>query len=240
MLVLHAFTVEDTTLTFTELQRRTGLAKASLHRLLGDLVGARLLDRQRNRYRLSGMLFELGMRASVQRRLIEVAVPYLQTLCERTHETAHLGVREGDEVVYLSKIGGHRQADVPSRLGGRMPLHATAIGKVLLANVPAAERERLVNRRLRRLTPRTITAPGILDRQLVAAREQGVAYEFEESTIGIGCVAAPVLAADHRAIAAVSITGPLARFDPARQVSAVKNAAGGIAAALARRGMTEV
>ena len=71
--VLQAFTVEDTTLGFTELRRRTGFAKSTLHRVLGDLVAARLLDRVQERYRLSGLVFELGMRASVERGLLDAA-----------------------------------------------------------------------------------------------------------------------------------------------------------------------
>ncbi len=141
--VLQAFTVEDTTLGFTELRSRTGFAKSTLHRVLGDLVAARLLDRVQERYRLSGLVFELGMRASVERGLLEVATPFLEDLYVRTHELVHLGTREGTEVVYVAKMGGHRQAHSPSRLGGRMPLHATALGKVLLSHAPGEVRRAL-------------------------------------------------------------------------------------------------
>jgi DNA-binding IclR family transcriptional regulator len=119
--ILGAFTAEDRGVGFAELQRRTGLPKATLHRLTGELVEARLLDRVDGRFHLSGYLFALGMRASVERGLLEVATPFLEDLYERTHETVHLGLREGHEVVYVAKMGGHRQARAPSRLGGRMP-----------------------------------------------------------------------------------------------------------------------
>ena len=106
----------------------TGLSKATLHRLLGDLLGARLLDRVDGRYRLSKLVFELGMRASVERSLLEVALPFLEDLYERTHEIVHLGVREGDEVAL------HRQ-------GRRTPA-----GEVSLAdrwpNAAARDRDR--------------------------------------------------------------------------------------------------
>lgn len=233
--VLTAFTMEDTSLSFSELLRRTDLPRATVHRLLGELVESGLLEREDHRYRLSGLVFELGMRASVERLLLEVAVPHLQALCERTHETTHLGIRQGREVVYLAKIAPLRQAEIPSRVGGRMPLHATAIGKVLLAAAAPDERARLLGARLVRHTPRTITAPGLLGRHLLAVREKGHAFEFEESTVGIGCVAAPVPGADGRVLAAVSITGPLARFDPHRHVDDVTRAAAGVAAALHRR-----
>jgi DNA-binding IclR family transcriptional regulator len=235
LLILSAFTVEETSLSFADLQQRTGLAKATLHRMLGDLVGAGLLDRVDGGYRLSRFVFELGMRASVERGLLEVAIPFLEDLYERTHETVHLGVREGTEVVYVAKMGGHQQAESPSRLGGRMPLHATAIGKALLAHAPADVQESALRGRLERFAPRTITAPGVLRRQLDTVLEKGVAFEYEESAVGIVCVSAPILDGDDSVVAAVSVTGPVTRFQPSRHAASVHAAAAGMAATLARR-----
>jgi DNA-binding IclR family transcriptional regulator len=137
VLILQSFTADDTGVNFATLQHRTGLPKGTRHRVAGELVHAGLLDRTPDGlFHLSGQLFQLGMRASIERRLLEVATPLLEDLSERTHVTVHLGLREGTQVVYVAKIGGHRQAESPSRLGGRMPLHATAIGKALLAHAP--------------------------------------------------------------------------------------------------------
>jgi DNA-binding IclR family transcriptional regulator len=233
--ILQAFTVEETTLTFLELQVRTGLPKATLHRVLGDLVGARLLDRVGGRYRLSRLIFELGMRASLERTLLEVATPFLEDLYERTHETVHLGVREGVEVVYVAKMGGHNQAAAPSRLGGRMPLHATAIGKALLAHGPEDIRTKVLTQPLGRHSARTITSAEVLARQLEEIVEKGTAFEYEESAVGIVCVAAPILTSEDDVVAAVSVTGPVTRFLPARHAAAVRAAAAGIASTLARR-----
>jgi len=235
MLILQAFTVERTTLSFAELQDRTDLAKATLHRVANDLVTAGLLDRTRGRYRLSGLVFELGMRASVERGLLEVAVPFLQDLYERTHETVHLGLREGHEVVYVLKMGGHRQAASPSRIGGRMPLHATAIGKALLAFSPPEVRDEVLRGPLRRTAPRTVVNPRVLASQLDTIVETGVSFEYEESAVGIVCVGAPVLDGDDDVVAAVSVTGPITRFRPATHATAVRAVASGIAATHARR-----
>ncbi|MEZ5194619.1 MAG: IclR family transcriptional regulator [Nocardioides sp.] len=152
MAVLRAFTAEDG-LGFAELQRRTGLPKATLHRVAGDLVTARLLERRDGVYHLGRQLFELGMLASVERTLLEVATPFLEDLYERTHETVHLGVREGAEVVYVAKVTGHRQVKAPSRIGGRMPVHSTAVGKALLAFAPEAVRVQVLTGPLERRTP---------------------------------------------------------------------------------------
>lgn len=233
--VLRAFTVEDHAVTLAELGRRTGLPKGTLHRVVNDLVAVRLLDRSPSGYRLSGQMFELGMRASVERGLLEVATPFLEDLYERTHETVHLGVLEGTEVVYVAKLGGHRQAASPSRIGGRMPLHCTAIGKAMLAFSPPELLAQVVEGGLPRRTPRTITAPGLLRQNLEKVRETGVAYEHEESAVGIVCVAAAVLDADDRPVAGISVTGPVTRFHPERAAVLVKAATSGVAATLARR-----
>lgn len=233
--ILFAFRAEDHGITLAELGRRTGLPKGTLHRVVGDLVRARLLDRTRDLYRLSGQVFQLGMRASVERGLLEVATPFVEDLYERTHQTVHLGMLDGDSVVYVAKIGGHRQVAAPSRIGGQMPLHCTAIGKVLLAFSPPELVTRVVTAGLPRRTPRTITAPGVLRQQLARVAERGVAFEHEESAVGIACVAAPVLDAKDRPVAAISVTGPVISFPAERYVSSVKAAAAGVAATLARR-----
>lgn len=233
--VLEAFNPDDHGLRFAQLLQRTGMPKATLHRLLAELVRLRLLELHDDGYALGGRLFELGMRASVERDLLEVATPFLQDLYERTHEIVHLGVREGVEVVYVAKLGGHKQARMPSRLGGRMPLHATAIGKVLLAYAPDDIRRAVLEGPLPRLAPRTITSPGRLRAQLDAALATGVAFEIEESSVGTVCVGSAIVSDPDDVVAAVSVSGPTNRFKPQQYSSTVQAASAGIAATLARR-----
>lgn len=236
MAILRAFRVDDRLLPLAELVRRTGLPKGTVHRVAGDLVHHRLLDKTEHGYRLAGGLFELGMRAAVERTLIEVAMPFLQDLYERTHETVHLGVREGTEVVYVAKIGGHRQARSPSRTGGRMPMHCTAIGKALLAHTDPDVRAAVLGAPLTRRTPHTVVAPGLLEQQLQRTLETGIAHEREESTLGLLCVASPVLEADGQAaIAAISVTGPVGRFRPDTHENALRATTAALGNTLARR-----
>lgn len=234
MMVLHAFTIEDSAVSLAELARRTSIPKGTLHRILSDMAAVRMLDRTGTGYRLGGSLFELGMRASVERSLLEVAIPFMEDLYVRTHETVHLGVLDGIEVVYLSKIGGHRQASAPSRIGGRMPVHCTAIGKVLLAHADNDLREQVLSAPLARYTPRTVILPGPLSTQLDRIAAEGVGYEYEESATGIVCVAAPVRDGED-VVAAISVTGPSYRFRPDTHAASVRAAAEGIGVTLARR-----
>lgn len=235
MAVLHAFDIDDSVLTLAELARRTSISKGTLHRVAADMVNVRLLERAGDGYQLGGQLFELGMRASVERSLLEVAIPFMEDLYVRTHETVHLGVLDGTEVMYLSKLGGHRQAAAPSRLGGRMPLHCTAIGKVLLANADPELRERILASPMVRFTRNTRVMPGQLNAQLDRIATEGVGFEFEESADGIVCVAAPVRDSDETTVAAVSVTGPSHRFRPEAHAPSVRAAADGIGMMLARR-----
>jgi DNA-binding IclR family transcriptional regulator len=237
--ILRSFGADEPVLTLSEITRRTGIPKPTVHRMANDLVDLALLDRVTGGYRLSGGLFELGMRASAERTLLEVAIPFLQDLYERTHETVHLGISDGRAVVYVGKFGGHRQAKAPSRIGGRMPLHCTAIGKVLLAHADAEVRASVLAGPLERRTAHTIVAPGLLARQLRSVLDEGVAFEREESTLGLLCVAAPVLDGDGRdALAAISLAGPVGRFRPEAHANAVRAAAQALGSVLARRGAT--
>lgn len=230
--VLWSFTLDDSVVSLAELVLRTGLHKATVYRICGELVQLGLLSKQEGGYRLAGSLFELGMRTSVGRTLVVLAMPYLQDLCERTHETVHLAVADGVDVVYVAKISGHRQAASPSRTGGRMPMHCTAIGKVLLAHADPEVQRKVLEGPLERRTGRTIVAPGLLRAQLDAVLECGVAFEREESTAGLLCVAAPVFADGSRSNLALSVTGPVGRFKPEAHVSAILTTAAAMGRAL--------
>lgn len=116
-----------------------------------------------------------------------------------------------------------------------MPLHCTAIGKVLLAWGDDERRLEVLAGPLDRRTPHTIVAPGRLARHLDTVLETGVAFEHEESALGIQCVAAPVLDADDQPLAAISVTGPVSRFRPEQHVDAVRAAAQGLGSLVARR-----
>lgn len=234
MAVFESFSIDDGALSLAEIGRRTGIPKGTLHRILSDMVTVRLLERADFGYRLGGHLFELGMCASVERSLLEVAIPFLEELNARVHETVHVGVLDGTDVVYLTKIGGRSQASTPSRIGGRMPLHCTAIGKMLLASADSTLRDRVLAGPLRRYTPRTMVLPGTLRRQLDRIAVEGVSYEFEESAPGLVCVAAPVRE-DVEVVAAISVAGPSHRFHPESHVASVRAAADGIGVTLTRR-----
>lgn len=232
MALLTAFRPGESELSLAELVRRTGLAKSTVHRQLRQLAEWDLVEPSSGGYRLGMRLFELGSLVPPQRGLREATAPFLADLVEATHETVHLAVLDGIEVVYLQKTHVRGAPKVPSRIGGRMPAYCTGVGKALLAFSPPEVLDAVLAAGLRRRTPRTVIAPGLLHQELVDIRKRGYALELEESTVGVACVAAPVLDRSGSAVAAVSITGWVNRLDPARVAPAVHTAALGISRAL--------
>ena len=232
--VLHAFRPRGGTLTLTELVERTGLPKPTVYRLAEALVDLGLLERQPVGYRPGLGLFELGELVSAKTDLRETALPFMQDLYEATHETVHLAVREGLDVVYAEKIRGHGGVDTPSRVGGRLPLSSTGVGKALLAHAEPAVVEGVLSRPLRRLTAHSITDPAKLAAELAEIRRTGVAYDREEAALGVGCVAAPVVVRGL-AVAALSLSLPAGRIGEAGPAKAIRLASLTLARILAGR-----
>jgi IclR family acetate operon transcriptional repressor len=230
--LLTAFRSGEGELSLAELCRRTGIAKPTAHRLLGELAGWGVVERTERGVRLGLRLFELGQLVPQQRDLLEVAAPFLADLFEATHETVHLAVPDGTDVVYVQKLAASGSPDIPSRLGGRMPAYCTGVGKALLAFGPPDRLAATLAAGLPRRTPRTVVAPGLLCSELGTIRHSGIAEEHEESAPGIACVAAPVLGPDGLAVAALSITGWANRLNIPRLAPAVRTAALGLSRAV--------
>lgn len=231
--VLACFDAETTEMSLSDLIGRTSLAKGTAHRVAGDLVEWGVLERSEDGcYRLGLRLFELGQLVPRQRILREAALPFMEDLYAATKRVVHLGVVDGVEVLYLEKLIGHRTADSPSRSGGRMPLHCTAIGKALLAFSPAELIESVLENGLVPRTAYTVANPSLLRSQLQEIRTCGVAFEREESAIGLTCVAGPVFGPSGHLIAAISVAGQVSRTQPTGLVPAVKQTAAALSKAL--------
>ncbi len=224
--VLDAFDTDHTRLSLAELSRRAGLPKTTTHRLATAMCDERLLDLDplTGEYRLGLRLFELGELVPQHRTLSEAALPIMEDLREATKQRIHLAVLDGVDVLYVEILGAS-SVDVGSRPGGRIPAHATGVGKVMLAysdpDVVAAR----IAAGLPSLTARTIVSPQALEKALAAVRREGTAYDREESHTGISCVAAPVFGPGRRIRAGLSVTGPTAAVDPRRLGVAVRTAA---------------
>lgn len=203
--VLAAFDVQHPRLTLTELSRRTGLPLATVHRLARELEQWRALDRDdQGRYGVGFRLWEMGLLAPVHSRLREVAMPYLLDVHRASGETVQLAACDGFEAVYVDKLTSSDAVPAASRIGARLPLHATGIGKALLAFQPDAYIDALLQRPLERATTFTKSDPSSLRKDLNLIRSRGYATSSQEYVLGATSLAVPVLI-DDRAIAALGI-----------------------------------
>lgn len=199
----------------SELSRRAGLSKSTTFRLLAMLERNGVVERAGTAYRLGHVVHELGAQANVPGgdRVRDLLTPFLADLYEATHMTVQLAVLSGSHVVYLNKLEGHQRLRTPSRIGARMPAYCTAVGKMLLAHDPRALEETLRSPRPA-WTARTIVEESALRGELWAVREAGVAVDRGESLNTLTCIAAPVVMPGSGPIAALSLSGDAATFDP--------------------------
>ena len=215
--VLGSFSEDEPELTAAELAVSTGLPSSTLHRLLGTLIGHGLMTRvPGHRYTVGSKLWELGELSPLSMRLRERAIPHLLRLYEATGENAYLGVLEGEPdaaaVLYVARVTGRNSVPTIGRAGGRGPLHATGVGRVLLAGRDEDWLLRYFRVPRERETMMSLTGEAELRREIARTRARGYALTREEMTLGSMSVAAPIPCAPGLPPAALSI---VARKDQA-------------------------
>lgn len=231
--LLGSFTAEHPELTLTQLSRRTGLPMATVHRLTQELVGWGALEREpRGPFRIGLRLWEVAALAPRSLGLRERAMPFLEDLFEATHQNVQLAVLDGHEVVYVERLSARGAVGVLSRVGGRLPLHATGVGHVLLAHAPRDVQEAVLSAPLRALTAKTIVEPRVLRRVLAEVRRTGVAICDGQVELKSLSVAAPVHGPGREVVAALSVVVPSAEHAASSYVPVVRAAARGISRAV--------
>jgi DNA-binding IclR family transcriptional regulator len=235
--VLDAFDATHPRLTLSEVAERSGTPLTTAHRLLAELVAWGALARRADgRYEIGRKLWDLGLLAPVSHELRQVAAPFLLDVHTATRDTVHLAVRDGLRALYVERISGRESVPVVSQVGSRLPLHATGVGKVLLASAPDDVVDQVLHG-LSRETRHTVADPRLLLRELTEVRRRGWARTAEEMTLGAASVAVPVTverAAGPVVVAALGIVVPVHRRDVGRLAPVLQVAARGIGRALAR------
>lgn len=200
-----------------------GTTRSTTHRLVSSLVQARYLRQVQGGYLLGPKLIELGTIALEQMPLTAVARTHLEALAGHTRDTIHLGVRDGDDVLYIDKIPGQRGLEMRSRVGHRMPLASTGIGKAMMLDLGPEAWRKLYDASRRTLEsasfrPDRNTDPDTFLRRMTTYASGGYTFDLEENEISIRCVAAPVRDASGAIVAALSVAStipymPLERMD---------------------------
>ena len=215
--ILKSFGLERPERGVSELGRELGLHKSTVSRLMRTLEHGGLLSRspETERYRLGVDLIGLAAQVVSYMDVREVALPFLRELAEVCQDTVNLSALDAGQVVNLVQFVSHaRRIKNVGRVGRRMPPHCTAAGKVLLAHLPQAERDRVLRGRLERFTPLTITDPDELRQELARVREHKYATVCEELEEGLNVVAVPVHDHTGQVVASISVAGPAYRVTP--------------------------
>lgn len=228
-------------LTLTDLAQRAGLAPSTAHRVLASLESRRFVfhDEQRGLWLIGVGAFEVGTAFLRNRRLAGIGRVVMHELMERTGETVNLGIEDDGEVVFISQVESHGALRAFFRAGSRGAIHASGVGKALLAQLTETRvREILHKRGLAKFTDHTLVAPAELFRELSEIRRRGWAIDNEERTLGMRCVATPIFNEYAEAIAGISVSGPAVRITPERTAEfgpLVKRAAEEITASIGGR-----
>jgi DNA-binding IclR family transcriptional regulator len=230
--LLGVFSEQRPSANLSELSRSAGLALSTTHRLVNELVEWGALDRgDDGRYHVGLKLFELAALSPGSFGLREHALPFLEDLYEVTHQNVQLAVRDGLEAVYVERISAHNAVNVVTRIGSRLPAHASGVGLAMLAHAPPEVQESALRSPLRRFTEKTITTPAALREKLALVRRDGYAISDGQIELITLSVAAPIRGADDSVVAAVSIVVPN-DVDVSGLVPAVRAAARGISRSL--------
>ena len=202
--LLGAFDAEHSRLSLSDMARRASLPVATAHRLAGELVAWGALERAGGSYVVGHRIWRLGLLAPVRQDIAELAAPYMQDVLFVTQNVVNLFILDGGEVLLLERISGTRAGLPFRRVGARMPLHASAAGKVFMAFGPDAVRE-VPTRRLEAHTEHTITDPAALKAEIERVRAQGFATTNEEAGLDNFAIAVPVLASHGACTAALGV-----------------------------------
>lgn len=214
--ILGALRQAGRPLTVTDVSQALGLHRTTTHRMMMSLVDVGFIhhDPERGLYRLGLGLVELGTAVLQQIDLVSVARPYVLDLSNRTNETTFLAVLHDRSAVYVEKAESPRSVRTSVTVGQRHPLHATSVGKAILAFLPPDQRDRiLMGYTLTQYTEKTITLLPDLLTELDRTRERGFALQLEERDPDVNGLAAPVFTADGL-VGALCISGPSNRMTP--------------------------
>ena len=214
--VLDLFGAERPEWGTSEIARAAGLPVPTAHRICAALTGRRYLarDEQTRRFRLGPAALDLGERARAVLDLRRAALPVLRRLARETDETALLTIPNGerDRSVCLERVESSQPLRLSVEPGRRLPLHAGASQKALLAFLGEEEIERVLAAPLERVCRATLTDAEALRANLAEVRERGWAISFEETNVGVWGVAVPLLDEHGEAVTALGLAGPSARL----------------------------
>ena len=213
--LLEEFKEDRDELGVTELSKRLGLHKNNVFRLLATLESKGYIEQNKatDNYRLGVKSLELGQTFIKQLGLVRQAKPFMREIVEKCNETAYIGVIRQNSVVYLDVEEANQTVRVANRVGWRLPMHCTAIGKAQIAFVSEEEFDKLgILDNMERFTPNTIIDKGEFINHLKEVAKQGYAVDNEEYNLGVRCVGVPLRDYTGRVVGGICVSGPSCRI----------------------------
>lgn len=212
--VIRAFEHARPSLSISEVARLTNMSRAAARRCLHTLAKLGYVSGASGIYELTPRVLALGYAYLSGMPLARIALPVLERVSERVHESCSIAVLDADEIVYVARAATERILSIALGVGSRLPAYCTALGRALLASLDDAEADAYLNRvRLDRHTPHTITDRSLLRKELQRVRTSGYALVDQELEMGLRSIAVPVKPVDGRAVAAINIGVHAARAD---------------------------
>ncbi len=200
----------------SECSNHFNINKSTAHRFLASMKYVGFVDQnpENQKYKLSLKVFEIGNKVIEDLNLREVAKPIMHELGDKTGETINLGIIDNYDVVYIEKVLSKNTLRQDSPIGGRDPIHSTAMGKAIIAFKPLEYVEEYIKTKgLTKVTENTITNVEKFYTELKSVREKGYTIDAEETVVGLSCIAAPIFNNENKIVASVSISSPKQRLD---------------------------
>jgi IclR family transcriptional regulator, acetate operon repressor len=214
LLIIETLAEDDEGYRLTDLAVRTGLSPSTVHRLLTTLEKRRFVqfDRGESTWHIGAQSFTVGSTFVRRRNFVTQALPYLRKLRDQTRETANLAVVDDGAMVVLSRLESREIMRSVTKVGGRVPMAASGLGKALLATYSEQDVFAIIQRDgMPRLTSKSIVRAGELCKSLHDIRRQGYSVDDEEALIGLRCVSAVVYDDCSEPLAAISVSGKASR-----------------------------
>lgn len=220
--ILDTFDSSHRHQTLASIARKSGLPVSSCHRLVHELTDLGALVRTADgSYEIGSKIWRMGILASLHSDLREIALPYMEDIYQLGNDAVQIGVLDGVRCLIVERIAGSKTLSVISKPGARLPLHASGVGKVLLA-YGSNDLKQAALATLDSYTGKTITDAGVLSQQLEQIRKLGFAYAQEELAIGATSMAVPIFGYGNKVIAALGVVTPVANKDVERMVSVLR------------------
>lgn len=222
--ILKCFNENKRELKLTEISEQLGLNKSTAHGIINTLKYHGLIDQDENtqKYRLGLCLIGLGELVISSMDVRSLAYPIIEELCRELEETIHVGVLDGNEIVYVDKKECNKSIKISSKIGARYPAYSTADGRILLSYLDLETQEKIIPEEIKKFTPKTITDKQKIIKELVKIRESGYAIDDEENVVGLTCVAAAVFDYSGKARYGISVTGPTIRMTEEKKAESIK------------------